>query len=110
MLHSTKIGLVAITLAVTGVGAYAANSMENASAALAQAKVSITQAVTTAEQHANGKATRAELEQSKVGLTYDVEVVSGTKVFDVKVDAVKGTVISSAEDKVDHEGDEDKQD
>jgi len=110
MLRHTKIGLIAVLLAATGIGAYAAKDMENEAAALAQAKVSITQAIATAEQHANGKATRAELEQSKVGLTYDVEVVSGTKVFDVKVDADKGTVISSAEDKADREGDEDNQD
>ncbi len=110
MLRYTKIGLIAVTLAATGIGAYAAKNMENESATLAQAKVSIVQAIATAEQHANGKATRAELEQSKAGLTFDVEVLSGTKVFDVKVDADKGTVISSAEDKADREGDEDNQD
>ncbi|WP_244220094.1 hypothetical protein [Paraburkholderia terricola] len=32
---------------------------------------------------------------------YDVEIASGTKVFDAKVDANKGWMISSAEDKVD---------
>jgi uncharacterized membrane protein YkoI len=110
MLRYTKIGLIAVTLAATAIGAYAAINVENESAALAQAKVSIVQAIATAEVHANGKATRAELEQSKAGLTFDVEVVSGTKVFDVKVDADKGTVISSAEDKAGREGDEDKQD
>ena len=41
---------------------------------------------------------------------YDVEVVSGAKVFDVKVDGTKGTVISSVEDKADHDGDHDKKD
>jgi uncharacterized membrane protein YkoI len=50
------------------------------------------------------------VEQSKAGLTYDVEVISGTKVFDVKVDADKGTVISSAEDKADRENEKDSQD
>jgi uncharacterized membrane protein YkoI len=68
------------------------------------------QAVTVAEQHANGKASRAEYENSKQGWVYDVEVVSGAKVFDVRVDADKGTVISSAEDKADHDDDHDKQD
>lgn len=41
---------------------------------------------------------------------YEVEVVSGAKVFDVKIDADKGTVISSAEDKADRDNDHDKQD
>ncbi|HAL36676.1 MAG TPA: peptidase M4 [Polaromonas sp.] len=104
MFRHTKIAIVATVLTATGVMAYAAKTMENDTAVIAQTKISMTQAVTAAEQHANGKATRAELEQSKAGLTYDVEVVSGTQVFDVKVDAEKGTVISSAQDKIDHEG------
>lgn len=110
MLRYTKIGFIAVTLAATGVGAYATKNMENESAAIAQAKVSIVQAIAAAEHTANGKATQAELEQAKAGLTFDVEVISGTKAFDVKVDAEKGTVISSAEDKADLEDDEDNQD
>jgi hypothetical protein len=39
-----------------------------------------------------------------------VEVVSGAKVIHVKVDADKGTVISSAEDKTDRDDDKDEQD
>jgi uncharacterized membrane protein YkoI len=43
-----------------------------------------------------------------MGWVYDVEVVTGTKVFDVRVDANKGTILSSAEDQADtaDEGDE----
>ncbi len=59
---------------------------------------------------ASDKASRAEYENSKQGWVYDVEVVSGAKVFDVRVDADKGTVISSAEDKADHDDDHDKRD
>lgn len=51
---------------------------------------------------------RAEYEKSQQGWAYDVEVVSGAKVFDVKVDADKGTVISAAEDKADRDDDHDK--
>jgi len=39
-----------------------------------------------------------------------VEVVSGPKVFDVKVDPDKGTVISFSEDKADRDDDHDKKD
>ena len=66
--------------------------------AIAKAKIPLAQAVTVAEQHANGKAARAEYENSKHGRVYDVETVSGAKVFDVEVDADPTTVISSAED------------
>jgi uncharacterized membrane protein YkoI len=91
-------------------GAFAAKPMENDALAITQAKIPMTQAVTAAEQHVNGKAARAEYEQTKADWVYDVEVISGAKVFDVKVDGDKGTIISSAEDKADHDDDHDEQD
>lgn len=107
----SKHTLLAITIAAAGTVVFAAQSrMENDAMAITKAKTSLAQAVTTAEQHANGKATRAEYENSKQGWLYDVEVVSGAKVFDVRVDADKGTVISSAEDKADRDDEHDKQD
>ena len=107
----SKFSLLAVAIAAAGTVAYAATgSMENDAMAVGKAKISLAQAVTTAEQHVNGKAARAEFENSKQGWVYDVEVASGTKVFDVKIDADKGTVISSAEDKADHDDDHDKQD
>ncbi|MBC3886640.1 PepSY domain-containing protein [Undibacterium griseum] len=111
MYRHTKLSLLAIAIATTGAVAYAAKGeMENDTLAITKAKIPLTQAVTIAEQDVNGKASRAEYEKSKQGWVYDVEVVSGTKVFDVRVDADKGTVISSAEDKADHDDDHDKQD
>ncbi|MCF7767299.1 PepSY domain-containing protein [Achromobacter pulmonis] len=111
MYRYTKLALLAIVIATTGAAAYAAKgSMENDALAITKAKIALTQAVAVAEQHANGKASRAEYENSKQGWVYDVEVVSGAKVFDVRVDAEKGTVISSAEDKADHDDGHDKQD
>ncbi len=94
MYRYTKLSLLAVAIAATGAVAYAANGgMENDALAISKAKIPLTQAVTVAEQHANGKASRAEYENSKQGWVYDVEVVSGAKVFDVRVDADKGTVI-----------------
>ena len=90
--------------------AYAVKPEVNDAMAGSKAKISLVQAVTTAEQHAKGKATRAEFENSKRGFVYDVEVVSGSKVFDVKVDPDKGTVISSAEDMTDRDDGDDKKD
>lgn len=110
MFRHTKLAIIAGTLAATGVAAFAAKTMENDTANLAAAKVSISQAIATAEQHASGKATRAELESSKAGVAFDIEVTSGSKVIDVKVDATNGSVISSAEDVADHENEEDGQD
>lgn len=107
----TKLSLLATAIAVVGTVAYAAQSgMENDASAITKAKIPMAQAITTAEQHTNGKASRAECENSIQGRVYDVEVVSGTKVFDVRVDADKGTIISSIEDKADHDDDHDQQD
>ncbi|GAC1320072.1 MAG: hypothetical protein NVSMB28_10510 [Collimonas sp.] len=111
MNHYSKLSLLAAAIAAAGTVAYAAQGgMDNDAMAITKAKIPLAQAVTTAEQHVNGKAARAEYENSKHGWVYDVEVVSGTKVFDVTVDADKGTVISSAEDKADRDDDHDKQD
>ena len=106
-----KLSLLAAVIAAAGTVAYAAQGgIENDAMAIIKAKIPLAQAVATAEQHAHGKASRAEYENSKQGWVYDVEVVSGSKVFDVKIDADKGTVISSAEDTADHDDDHDKQD
>ena len=59
---------------------------------------------------ATGKPSKASVIPAMQGWFYDVEVVSGAKVFDVKVDADKGTVISSAEDEMDRDDDHDKKD
>ena len=107
----SKLSLLAAAIAAAGTVAYAAQGgVENDALSIAKAKIPLAQAVTTAEQHVNGKASRAEYENSKQGWVYDVEVVSGAKVFDVRVDADKGTVISSAEDTADRDDDHDKQD
>lgn len=114
MTRYSKLSLLAIALvaAATAAGtvAYAEKKPENDAVAIVSAKIPLVQAVTVAEQHANGKAMRAEYEHSTQGWVYDVEVVSGVKVFDVKVDATLGTVISSAEDKADRDDDHDEQD
>ena len=111
MYRYAKPSLLAIAIAASGAVAYAASDgMENDALAITQARIPLTQAVTIAEQHANGKASRAEYENSKQGWVYDVEVISGDKFFDVRVNADKGTVISSAEDKAEHDDDHDKRD
>ena len=108
----SKLSLLAAAIAAAGTVAYAAQgSMENDAMAITKAKIPLAQAVTTAEQHANGKASRAEFEHSKrSGWLYEVEVVSGSKVFDVKVDANQGTVIAATEDRPDHGDGHDDQD
>lgn len=102
MIRKTTLSILAATLATAGAVAFAARgAAENDALAVLQAKVSLTQAIAAAEQHAGGKAAKAEFEHSRQGPVYEVEVVAGTKVFDIKVNADKGSVISSVEDKID---------
>ncbi|ANH66587.1 peptidase M4 [Mitsuaria sp. 7] len=109
-----KVGVfavVAISASVAGALAYAEKQeggkggAENDAIAVTKAKVSLAQAVAVAEQHLNGKASRAEYERTKQGDAYDIEVVNGDKVFDVRVDAEKGVILSSALDESDGNGD-----
>ena len=103
MFRYTKLSLLALAV-LSGV-AIAAKNMENDAIGktIGKATISLAQAATAAEQHVNGRAVRAEFENSRQGWIYDVEVVSGAKVFDVRIDAEKGSVISSAEDAEDRD-------
>jgi uncharacterized membrane protein YkoI len=86
-------------------------SQGNDAGPVASAKISLDAAVAVAEKHVQGKAVRAEYEKQKEGSwVYDVEVSTGSKMFDVKVDADKGTVLASTEDPADADDDGDKAD
>ena len=82
------------------------NEEHNDAAALAQAKISLSQAIAAAEQKVSGKAVRAELEDENGTFVYGVEVVNGGKSTDVKVDIGTGAILSAQADQADHEGDE----
>lgn len=101
MYRFTKLSLATVTLATLGTLAYAGQRSENDAMAAASAKISLTQAVGIAEKHVSGKASQAEFDQENQGHLYKVEVVGGGKVFDVKVNADTGAVISSTQDKDD---------
>lgn len=110
MKRTTTFAVIAAVLATAVGGAFAAKTGENDALAIANAKIPLVQAVTAAEQHVKGKAAKAEYEKTKSGWVYEVEVVSGSKVYDVKVDAEKGTVIASTEDKADGDDEKDEKD
>ncbi|HEV3500903.1 MAG TPA: PepSY domain-containing protein [Bradyrhizobium sp.] len=79
--------------------------------AVPYATISLDAAVAAAEKYAHGNAVHADYERQKDGQwIYEIEVRSGPKVFDVKVDAEKGTVIASTEGKSDADDEDDKAD
>ncbi len=99
-----NLSVLAALIATGAAAAYGANgNRENDAMSIVHAPVTLAQAVTAAEQHVHGKAARAEYEKSKQGWVYDVEVVSDGNAYDVRVDANKGTVLTSAVDSVDHD-------
>lgn len=99
----SKLAVVATSLAALGGVAFAAQSAGNDALSIDKAKISIGQAISAAEQQHGGRASKAEFENTRSGPAYEIEVVSGAKVFDVKVDAEKGTILSSAEDTLDRD-------
>ena len=96
-------------IATGGLGlAYAAMAPENDALAdapaLASAKIGLQQAVAIAEGHVGGKAAHAAFGQGpgKRGkAVFEIEVVQGTTVTDVKVDAASGNVLSAVPDDAD---------
>ena len=110
MKHKTILAAIAILSATAVGGAYAANSADNDALAVANAKLSLTQAIMAAEQHVGGKASRAEYEHEKGKAVFEVEVVKDKTVMDVEVDAMSGQVIAAVEDKADGKKKYDKDD
>ncbi len=103
--------ILAAGVATAGGLAYAAQTGvtdNDAQVNLAQARISLGQAVATAEQHAGGRASRAELQNENGRLVYGVEVADNSKTTDVKVDATDGHVVSAQADQAD-QGSEEQQ-
>ena len=99
---------IAVVMLFAGLMPASASAKQgNDARGVVQSPVSIMEAITAAEQHVQGIAARAEYEQGDNGPVYDVEVVAGDRVYDIEVDADKGTVLSSREDKRDHEENDD---
>jgi uncharacterized membrane protein YkoI len=96
--------IMAASVATAGGLVYAQQSgvtQNDAMTDLAKTGISLVQAVTTAEQHVGGKASRAELENENGRLVYGIEVADNAKTVDVKIDAVNGTVVSAQVDQAD---------
>jgi uncharacterized membrane protein YkoI len=62
---------------------------------LSKVQVTMSQAITTAEQQAGGKATKAKLENEKGKLLYEVKVAGKDGATEVKIDAQDGKVLGT---------------
>jgi uncharacterized membrane protein YkoI len=103
--------LTVVALAASAVYAGKNKSEDEIDAAtLAKADVTLYQAITAAEQHTQGKAVQAEIEDKNGKLVYEVEVMKGATAMDVKVDATTGAVLSAKPDKPDDQAKNGKDD
>lgn len=109
MNRKTTLATLAI-LSVAAVNSYAAPSDPNDALSIMRAKIGLAQAVAAAEEHAGGKAARAEFERHNGQWVFDVEVVKGNQVMDVKVDPTTGRILSAATDKADRDDEHDRED
>lgn len=97
--------LAALTaLAATAAGAaVAAHAADNDALAVGAAKIDLARAIAIAERHTGGTASRAEFERHDGRRVFDVEVVRGKTVTDVKIDPEDGMVIASDNDPIDRD-------
>lgn len=94
----------AYTAAITALclaGFGTAYAGENDALGITDARISLTQAISTAEQHVGGKASSAEYEHEDGRWIFEVEVVKGRDVMEVEIDPTSGEVLSVGTDKAD---------
>jgi uncharacterized membrane protein YkoI len=89
---------VAAFAGVTGAAAAAARADQEDLRLFSEAKVMLTQAIATAEQHLGGQAIGAKLDDDSFKPAYEVTIVKDDRVYDVQVDAVTNAVLGSRED------------
>ncbi|RZA07362.1 MAG: hypothetical protein EOP11_07900 [Proteobacteria bacterium] len=65
---------------------------------VAAAKISIIEAINIAQKEKAGTAVSAELDDKRGATIYEVEVLSGGKLFEIKLDAASGKVLETKED------------
>lgn len=96
------------TISGFALAAPAAAGQNDAVADLAKARITLVQAANAAEAKIGGRAVGVELESESGTTAFEVEVVAANRaVYDVKIDATSGKVLSSELDKADN-GDEEE--
>lgn len=105
-------GLVILGGAITATArTFALPDRENdALADLRAAKISLGDAVALGVAQFGGQAVRAELDSEHGAVAYEIELVIGASVREVRLDAVTGAVLASRDDVDDEGGDDDDDD
>ena len=65
---------------------------------VATVKIDMVQALQTVQRQSTGRVVSAELEEDDDKLVYEIEIMRGSKIMEVKVDAFTGAIIEREED------------
>lgn len=65
---------------------------------LSKAKISLVDAISAAQSHTRGTAVNAELDRKRGKAVFEVDVLSGNRLLEVRLDAVTGNIIDVRED------------
>ncbi|MCE3232674.1 MAG: Propeptide, PepSY amd peptidase [Rickettsiaceae bacterium] len=88
--------LITTLIIATSTAAFANHTQEIK--LLNEAKITLTQAIATAEKHQSGKAIDAGIDDDHFKPVYKVSIVKDNKVFDVQVDGLTNKVLGVRED------------
>ena len=98
-----KTFLATLSLAVLTSGTFAFADQRDEQQALAQSKISATEAVAIAEKASGARADNLELDMKNGRAVFDLDLRNGHEEYDIHVDAVSGDIIKNH-----HEHDDDQ--
>lgn len=90
----SKLQLAAVVAALSLAATGAVLADESDELGIANAKISLIEAVTAAEQHLGGKAASAEIKHEDGKWIFEVDIVNGKEVKDVVIDPATGEVLA----------------
>jgi uncharacterized membrane protein YkoI len=100
MKFSVKSALIPLLAISTFTSGLALADVEDVRA-LSEAKISLIDAIQAAEAHTNGIAFEAQIEDDSFSPEFEVGIVTGNTVYEVRIDGETGDVISAREDRDD---------
>lgn len=108
--RTIQISLVTTALLGATVFAVMAGTLHDELSAIKTAvetsRISLSRATLLAEAAGSGKAVHAKLSTDPARAAYDVEILTGESLLDIKIDSRTGALISSARDTPDLDGDD----
>ena len=99
------LSIAGVSSAAIAVGQTATNTQVSEAVAVAQSKISLEQAIVIAKKTIKGDVVSAGFDQNEhsAGGNYEVNIVTNSIEYEVKIDANSGKVLSNKQEKLDKE-------